>query len=149
PRDSPGQEPAVVLLHGFPDDLHLYDRLVPELAGRRVVGFDFLGWGASDKPTGYPYTVANQSGDLDPVIQQLGPGSGFRVSPPAPSSPGPPAISGGRDPPGAGRRAGAAQHLLRRHARAAGPPGDLAVLHPAGPVGRPPGVAAVRGHGVP
>jgi pimeloyl-ACP methyl ester carboxylesterase len=53
-RDYPGQEPAVVLLHGFPDDLHLYDRLVPELAGRRVVSFDFLGWGASDKPTGYP-----------------------------------------------------------------------------------------------
>jgi pimeloyl-ACP methyl ester carboxylesterase len=40
-----------VLLHGFPDDLHLYDRLVPELAGRRVVSFDFLGWGASEPGT--------------------------------------------------------------------------------------------------
>src|SRR4029453_19591514 len=88
PRDSPGQEPAVVLLHGFPDDLHLYDRLVPELAGRRVVGFDFLGWGASDKPTGYPYTVANQTGDLDAVIQQLGLGSGVLG---APDASGPPA----------------------------------------------------------
>ena len=46
----PGRGPAIVLMHGFPDDLHLYDRLVPELAGRRVVSFDFLGWGASDKP---------------------------------------------------------------------------------------------------
>jgi haloalkane dehalogenase len=58
-REYPGREPAVVLLHGFPDDLHLYDRLVPELAGRRVVSFDFLGWGASDKPASHPYTAAN------------------------------------------------------------------------------------------
>ena len=30
-RDYPGEEPAVVLMHGFPDNLHLYDRLVPRL----------------------------------------------------------------------------------------------------------------------
>jgi haloalkane dehalogenase len=71
-REYPGQEPAIVLMHGFPDDLHLYDRLVPELAGRRVVTFDFLGWGVSDKPTGHPYTAANQTSDLDAVIGQLG-----------------------------------------------------------------------------
>src|SRR5918993_1801749 len=61
-REYPGQEPAIVLMHGFPDNLHLYDRLVPELAGRRVVSFDFLGWGGSDKPAGYPYTATNQTG---------------------------------------------------------------------------------------
>jgi haloalkane dehalogenase len=72
-REYPGQEPAIVLLHGFPDNLHLYDRLLPHLTPpRRVVTFDFLGWGASDKPTGYPYTAANQTGDLDAVIRQLG-----------------------------------------------------------------------------
>jgi haloalkane dehalogenase len=53
-RDYPGEAPPVVLLHGFPDNLHLYDRLVPELAGRRLVSFDFLGWGASDKPPAIP-----------------------------------------------------------------------------------------------
>ena len=31
-----------------------------------------LGWGSSDKPSGYPYTTANQVGDLDAVITQLG-----------------------------------------------------------------------------
>jgi haloalkane dehalogenase len=71
-REYPGAEPAIVLMHGFPDNLHLYDRLVPELTGRRVVTFDFLGWGGSDKPTGYPYTATNQTGDLDAVIDQLG-----------------------------------------------------------------------------
>jgi haloalkane dehalogenase len=72
-REYPGQEPAIVLMHGFPDDLHLYDRLLPHLhPPRRVVTVDFLGWGASDKPAGYPYTAANQVGDLEAVIGQLG-----------------------------------------------------------------------------
>ena len=71
-RDYPGEEPAIVLMHGFPDNLHLYDRLVPCLTPpRRVIAFDFLGWGASDKPAGYPYTASNQAGDLDAVITQL------------------------------------------------------------------------------
>src|SRR4029453_15915990 len=70
-REYPGSEPALILMHGFPDDLGLYDRLVPHLGGRRVVLFDFLGWGRSDKPDGYPYTFENLEGDLDAVIAQL------------------------------------------------------------------------------
>jgi haloalkane dehalogenase len=70
-REYAGEEPAIVLLHGFPDNQHLYDRLVPELARRRVVTFDFLGWGRSDKPVGYAYTASNQTGDLDAVITHL------------------------------------------------------------------------------
>lgn len=71
-REYAGEEPAIILLHGFPDNLHLYDRLVPHLSPpRRVVTFDFLGWGASDKPSGYAYTATNQVLDLDAVIKQL------------------------------------------------------------------------------
>jgi haloalkane dehalogenase len=71
-REYAGEKPAIVLMHGFPDNLHLYDRLVPHLSGRRVVVFDFLGWGRSDKPEGYPYTADNQTRDLDAVIEHLG-----------------------------------------------------------------------------
>jgi haloalkane dehalogenase len=71
-REHPGKEPTIILMHGFPDNLHLYDRLIPYLSPpRRVIAFDFLGWGASDKPSGYPYTASNQVGDLDAVITQL------------------------------------------------------------------------------
>src|SRR5947209_17961458 len=71
-REYPGEEPTIVLMHGFPDTLHLYDRLLPWLSpSRRVVTFDFLGWGVSDKPAGYPYTAANQMGYVASVIQQL------------------------------------------------------------------------------
>src|SRR6185312_1141709 len=71
-RDHPGAEPAIILMHGFPDNVHLYDRRSPYLSpSHRVVLFDFLCWGRSDKPSGYPYTTDNQSGDLDAVITHL------------------------------------------------------------------------------
>jgi haloalkane dehalogenase len=54
-REYSGEEPTIVLMHGFPDNLHLYDRLIPHLSPpRRVIAFDFLGWGASDKPPAIP-----------------------------------------------------------------------------------------------
>jgi pimeloyl-ACP methyl ester carboxylesterase len=64
-----GEDPAVELMHGFPDNLHLYDRLTPHLSGRRVMVFDFLGWGSSDKPAGYPYTAeTTRAGTLMPSL---------------------------------------------------------------------------------
>jgi haloalkane dehalogenase len=89
-RDYPGREPAIILMHGFPDNLHLYDRLVHFLSPpQRVVVFDFLGWGASDKPIGYPYTATNQRLDLDAVVRQLQLGQVVLV---AHDASGPPAI---------------------------------------------------------
>jgi haloalkane dehalogenase len=96
-RDHPGAEPAIILMHGFPDNVHLYDRVVPYLSPpRRVVLFDFLGWGSSDKPSGYPYTTANQVGDLDAVITQLGLEQFILV---AHDASGPPAIDWALDHP--------------------------------------------------
>ncbi|MCE7001995.1 alpha/beta hydrolase [Kibdelosporangium philippinense] len=67
-----GSGVPIVLMHGFPDNTHLYDHLLPHLAGRQpVVRFDFLGWGRSDKPAGYPYTAANQVGDLAAVVDAI------------------------------------------------------------------------------
>ena len=43
-RDHPGAEPPIILMHGFPDNMHLYDRLLPHLSPpRRAVTFDFTG----------------------------------------------------------------------------------------------------------
>jgi len=70
---TPGSGDPVVLMHGFPDNLHLYDRLMPYLtSGQPVVRFDFLGWGRSDKPAGYRYTATNQTGDLTAVTDAVG-----------------------------------------------------------------------------
>ena len=68
---QPGRGPAIVLCHGFPDNHHLYDGVVPLLKGHKVVTFDFLGWGRSSKPAHYSYTFAGQEQDLNAVIQGL------------------------------------------------------------------------------
>jgi haloalkane dehalogenase len=89
-REYPGEDPAIVLLHGFPDSLHLYDRLIPHLTpGRRVVTFDFLGWGRSAKPPGYRPTADRQMLEVDAVVRRLDLG---RVVLVAHDSSGPPAI---------------------------------------------------------
>ena len=73
-RDFPGSGPAFVVLHGFPDNSHIYDDLIPHLvsAGRRVVAIDFLGFGASDKPEGARYSFDQQLGDIEAVVAALG-----------------------------------------------------------------------------
>jgi pimeloyl-ACP methyl ester carboxylesterase len=72
-REFPGKDPAYVLLHGFPDNSHIYDDLIPFLVaeGRRVVAIDFLGFGASDKPTGMHYSFQQQLSDLEEVVETL------------------------------------------------------------------------------
>jgi haloalkane dehalogenase len=95
-RAYAGDEPAIILMHGFPDNLHLHDRLVPHLSSRRLITFDFLGWGASDKPSGYPYTASNQMRDLDAVITGLQLGQVVLV---AHDASGPPAIEWALDHP--------------------------------------------------
>ncbi|WP_172980491.1 alpha/beta hydrolase [Tardiphaga sp. P9-11] len=91
-RDYGGAGPAFVLMHGFPDNLGIYDALVPELvaSGRRVVTFDFLGFGRSAKPANGIYTFENQLGDLDAVVSQLDLG---KFVPVAHDSSGPTAIN--------------------------------------------------------
>ena len=76
-RDYAGAGPAFVLMHGFPDNLHIWDDLIPHLtaSGRRVVTFDFLGFGASDKPAGAAYGFKQQLGDLEAVVEGLGLGT--------------------------------------------------------------------------
>jgi haloalkane dehalogenase len=60
-------------MHGFPDNLHIYDELIPYLtaSGRRVVAFDFLGFGASDKSSDPAYSFKQQLGDLEAVVEAL------------------------------------------------------------------------------
>jgi len=73
-RDYAGVGPAFVLMHGFPDNLHIWDDLIPYLvaSGRRVVAFDFLGFGSSDKPADAAYSFQQQLADLEAIVEGLG-----------------------------------------------------------------------------
>jgi haloalkane dehalogenase len=79
-------------MHGFPDNSHIYDDLVPHLAasGRRVVAFDFLGFGASDKRAGATYSFDQQLQDLEAVVAALDLG---KIVPVAHDASGPAAIN--------------------------------------------------------
>jgi pimeloyl-ACP methyl ester carboxylesterase len=47
--DRPGEDPPCVLMHGFPDDHHIYDRFTPLLsppAGRHL---RFFGYGGPNR----------------------------------------------------------------------------------------------------
>jgi haloalkane dehalogenase len=69
--DYDGDEPAIVAMHGFPDRRSIYEPLAECLAGRRVLAFDFLGWGDSDKPLDHTYSAASLEADLDAVVSEL------------------------------------------------------------------------------
>jgi haloalkane dehalogenase len=89
-RGAARRQPPLVLMHGFPDSVRLYDQLIPKLRGRRIVAFDFLGWGDSDKPRGHTYTFDEQERELDAVVRALRLGG---IVPVAHDASGPPAIN--------------------------------------------------------
>ncbi|MDB5285363.1 MAG: hypothetical protein JWR05_312 [Mucilaginibacter sp.] len=68
-REYPRNGPTIFLLHGFPDNIQLYDYLIPELAAKfHIIAFDFLGWHKSSKPDAYSYSAADQRNELGAVI---------------------------------------------------------------------------------
>jgi pimeloyl-ACP methyl ester carboxylesterase len=53
---------TLVLLHGYPTSSHDFARVLPELAKRyRVVVHDHLGFGLSEKPAAYSYSLIEQA----------------------------------------------------------------------------------------
>lgn len=70
-----GEGPTIVLMHGFPDNQHLYDRVAPALGESfRTITFDFVGWGASSQPPAdYEYTAEALRADLEAVLAYFAP----------------------------------------------------------------------------
>jgi pimeloyl-ACP methyl ester carboxylesterase len=76
-HDTPGPDGAtpLVILHGFPTSSHDFAAVIPALAeGRRVVAFDFLGFGYSAKPAGFSYSLVEQCDVTLAVLRALGVG---------------------------------------------------------------------------
>lgn len=65
--------PLVLILHGFPTSSYDYVRLVPLLASHyRLILFDFLGYGFSDKPKQHPYSLFEQADIVEAVASHYG-----------------------------------------------------------------------------
>ena len=71
-RDRPGSSPAVVAMHGFPDDSRIYNRLIPALAPLRVVAFDWGGYGRSNRQDRTHFSPTDRQREMLAVLDELG-----------------------------------------------------------------------------
>lgn len=68
-------QPALLLLHGFPTSSHMFRDLIPALSrDHRVVAPDLPGFGFSDAPdrSGFSYTFENLTGVIDRFTEAVG-----------------------------------------------------------------------------
>jgi 3-oxoadipate enol-lactonase len=66
-----GSGPVVILIHGVGMDLHMWDAVAGQLAKtRRVLRYDMLGHGDSDKPAG-PYRLADFAHQLSDLADDM------------------------------------------------------------------------------
>jgi pimeloyl-ACP methyl ester carboxylesterase len=73
-QDGPITGAPVTLIHGFPTSSHDWAPVIPRLcdAGLRVTTMDLLGFGASDKPRHYDYSIVEQADLVDAAWAHLG-----------------------------------------------------------------------------
>lgn len=74
-HDLPGREPALVLIHGLGASaaqafVDVCRR--PALSDRRCVAPDLLGFGHSDHPTGFSYSIENHAASVAALLDDLG-----------------------------------------------------------------------------
>jgi pimeloyl-ACP methyl ester carboxylesterase len=69
--EMPGQDPPIVLMHGFPDDHRIYDGVLPLLSPRRAVAFDWHGYGRSERSEAGGFSISEHATELDAVLTQL------------------------------------------------------------------------------
>ena len=68
-----GHGQAVLTLHAFPTSSYDFARLVPLLRDRaQFILFDYPGFGFSDKPAGYPYSLFKYAAAAQAVAQHFG-----------------------------------------------------------------------------
>ncbi len=71
-RDE-GEGEALVLIHGFPTVSWDWHKIWPELTQRfRVIAPDMIGFGFSDKPANYQYSIHDQAALHERLLQVLG-----------------------------------------------------------------------------
>ena len=70
-REVFGDNPPIVLMHGFPDDLTIYERLLPLLDPRRAVVFDWHGYGRSERSELGGFSMKEHAAELEALLDAL------------------------------------------------------------------------------
>jgi pimeloyl-ACP methyl ester carboxylesterase len=69
--ETPGDDPPIVLMHGFPDDHRIYDHLISRLSPKRAVTFDFVGYGRSERPERTNFSTQAHGEQITAVLDTL------------------------------------------------------------------------------
>ena len=68
-----GNGETLLLIHGFPTASWDWYRMWPDLVQKyHVLAADFLGFGFSDKPRNYPYSILDQADLLEALLKEKG-----------------------------------------------------------------------------
>jgi len=71
--EGPAGAPVLLLIHGFPTASWDWEALWPQLAPRwRVIALDLIGFGFSDKPRAYDYSLLDQADLCEAVLRHCG-----------------------------------------------------------------------------
>ena len=70
-REIPGDDPPIILMHGFPDDHHIYEKLLPLLSPRRAIAFDWHGYGRSERSELGGFSLKEHASELEALLDQL------------------------------------------------------------------------------
>jgi pimeloyl-ACP methyl ester carboxylesterase len=65
-----GEDPALLLLHGFPSSSFDWRALLAEESDHAVLAFDFLGFGLSEKPRDHVYTLGWQADLTEELVRR-------------------------------------------------------------------------------
>lgn len=71
---GPENGPAMILVHGYTASVYVWSTVAPMLAakGFRVVAVDLLGFGYSEKPRQFDYTIKSQAAMISRLMDRLG-----------------------------------------------------------------------------
>jgi pimeloyl-ACP methyl ester carboxylesterase len=70
-RAGDTQRPPLVFLHGYPSSSYDWRYAFEQLPGRRLIVFDFLGFGLSDKPRDQVYSLQVQADIVEVLVERF------------------------------------------------------------------------------
>jgi pimeloyl-ACP methyl ester carboxylesterase len=79
-RSREGSGRTLLLLHGYPSSSYDFYPLLGHLGDRRVLTFDFLGFGLSDKPREHIYSLLGQADLTEAVVERFADGPVWLVA---------------------------------------------------------------------
>jgi len=73
-RERPGEadRPPLLFLHGYPSSSYDWRGAFERVDGHRLIAFDFLGFGLSDKPREHVYSLLSQADIVEAIAARFG-----------------------------------------------------------------------------